>query len=198
MNTDNKQLIKEIKYFQLYLGKAIAQIYINEKLCDFHDNHNQSFNLYACSFGEISSALLLSQRIIFCDIFIEDRDSKNIHKLLNKLISNKIVNNAEIDLQIKNIANGLKNEIEIQAVNISKLKEYRNNVMAHFSTKFFDDEWRINFPIQNACNFLDIANLATKTFDRLAEIIILLKDEPLDKGILVPFDISYAILKLLK
>ncbi len=114
MNIDNKQLIKEIKYYQLYLGKAIAQIYINEKLCDFHDNQNKQFNLFASSFGEITSALLLSQRIIFCDIFIEDRDSKNIHKLLNKLISNKIVNDTKIDLQIKDIANSLKNEIAIR------------------------------------------------------------------------------------
>ncbi len=70
--------------------------------------------------------------------------------------------------------------------------------MAHFSTKFFDDEWRKTFPIQNACNFIDIANLAIKTFDRLSEIIFLLNDEPIDKGIMTPFDINYAIIKLSK
>ncbi len=195
---DLAHLLNEMKCYQLYIGKAIAQIYINEKICDFHDNWQQQFNTYATSFSEISSALLLSQRMIFCDIFIQDRDSKNIHKLLNRLISTKISTNKSIDLQIKEAANQLKSEIDLQQSNIEKLKDYRNKIMAHFSTKFFINEWRMNFPIQNDCKFMDIAELAEKMFDGLSKIIILLNDKPLDTLIMTPLDFDYAILKLLK
>lgn len=187
-----------MKYYQLYIGKAISQIYINEKICDFHDNWQQQFNTYATSFSEISSALLLSQRMIFCDIFIQDRDSKNIHKLLNRLISTKISSDNNIDLQIKEIANQLKSDMDLQYSNIEKLKDYRNKIMAHFSTNFLRNEWRINFPVQNDCKFMDIAGLAKKIFEGLSKIIVLLNDKPLDALIMTPFDFNYAILKLLK
>ena len=193
---DNELLIKEIEYYQFYLGKALSQIYINDKICDFYENNNKQFSLYANSLSEISSALLLSQRMLFCDIFLPDRDSKNIHKLLNKLQSNKIATQEEIDLKIKNIAESLANEVALQSTNLDNLQKYRHNVFAHFNTRFFDDDWRKDFPHENRCDFIEIKNLAIKVFDGCSQILQLLKRVPLSREIMMPFDINTLIKNL--
>ena len=69
-----EQIIKEIEHYQYYLGKAISQTYINDKICDFYDNNNGKYSLYSTCLSEISFALLFSQRMIFSDIFIADKD----------------------------------------------------------------------------------------------------------------------------
>lgn len=193
---DKEKLIKEIEYYQYYLGKAVAQVYINEKLCDFHDSSKVQFGLYSNSLCEISSALLLSQRMLFCDIFIDDRDSKNIYKLLNKLDSNKIVSQEKIDIKIKAIAKSLKCTIEKQADNIAFLQKYRNNIFAHWGTGFFDDDWRKNFPIKYSCDFMAIVELAVTAFDAFTQILLLLKRIPLDRAKMAPSDIDKLIKKL--
>lgn len=193
---EREPLIKEIEYYQYYLGKAVAQIYINERICDFYDCNNEKYSLFADSLSEISSALLLSHRIIFSNIFIGDRDSKHIRRLLNRLNSTKIVSQDDIHLKIKVVADSLINEIDKQSVNIDKLKEYRDNILAHFNTKFFDDDWRKNLPIQYSCDFIAIKNLAIKIYNGLSQILILLKSVPLDNGMMTPYDINKLIEKL--
>ena len=193
---NNELLINEIEYYQFYLSKAIAQVYINEKLCDFHDNLESQFNLFSNSLTEISSALLLSQRMILCDIFIYDRDSKNIYKLLNKLDSTKIVSERAIDIKIKEIAKNLKSVVEMQADNIAFLKKYRNNVFAHWGTGFFENDWRENFPNQYPCDFIAVVELAVKAFDALTQILLLLKWIPIDRAKMTPSDIDELIKKI--
>lgn len=193
---ENIKLIEELQYYQLYFGKALRCGYINDKICDYFDDNPNKYRPFENSLGEISSALLHSQRVIFSSLLIEDKDSKHIRKLLNKLISIRVSNNDIVDKKIKQIAQKLLLEVQIQSANILELKEYRNKVFVHFDKKSFNDEWRNQFPLQNPCNFNEIINLAKQIYNGLYDIIVLLNGIPFSTSELCPNDINDMIAKL--
>ncbi len=192
----NIKLVEELQYYQMYFGKALRCGYINDKICDFFDFHFDRYRPYENSLGEISSALLHSQRVLFSSLLIEDKDSKHIGKLLNRLQSTKVSNDEIVDKKIKQIAQKLSIEVQKQSANILKLKEYRNKVFVHFDKKSFDDEWRNQFPLQNPCDFAEIINLSKQIYGGLYDIIMLLKGIPFSTSELYPTDINYLFNKL--
>jgi len=193
---ENRKLIEELQYYQLYFGKALRCGYINDKICDYFSDNPDKYRPFENSLGEISSALLHSQRVAFASLLIEDKDSKHIRRLLNKLISTRVSSDNVIDSNIKLIAQKLLLDIQNQSANILKLKEYRNNVFVHFGKKSFDDECRSKVHLLYPCNFDEIIDLAKQIFNGLYDIIILLKGIPFSKNELCPNDINDLIDKL--
>lgn len=195
MALTTEEVIIELKYYQMYIGKAISYVYINDKICDFFDLEKEKYNLYACSLGEISSSLIMSQRILFSNLLLEDK-GRCIPKLLNKLDSNQICDNTNFNLKIKTIVNEMKDIMDLQAKNIEKLKEYRHKVYAHFDKGLFNTEWQKTFVQKNDCDFDAIINTCIELFEKIYELIVLLGGEPFGKTLMKPYDINYLISRL--
>lgn len=173
----DKDVCTDIKYYQLYLKELISDYYINESICDFYDENKSLYIRYGNCLSDISKSLKYRQHMLCYLLFYEDKESKSIPKLLNRIRDTKIIKDKELDKAIKILAKEIEDYVDSNKKDIENLKEYRHNVYAHWNKKLFDQNWQNEFQSQHTFDFKKIITLSQKCIETLSIILSFLGED---------------------
>lgn len=190
---DKNEICNEIKYFQMYLHELISDYYISESLNDFYDANKIKYLNYGNYLTEIVKAVNYRQHMLFYLMYHEDRDSKSIPRLLNKIQDNKLLQDQHLNDTIKSLGGEISNLITEVSLDIKNIKEYRDNVYAHWNKNLFKKQWQQKFKNDYKFNYEKMINVAKKTLKTLDDILFLF-----DEDSFVPPEVSkYGLNKLI-
>ena len=167
----NENLCNDLKYYQMYLKELLTDYYINESICDFYENEKSKFIKYGDCLGNISHALSYRQHMLCYLLFYEDKDSKSIPKLLNRIRDTKLLKDKQLDKAIKFLANEIETIVKSASCDIENLKEYRHKVYAHWDVNLFNTDWQKQFKKDHAFDYEKIINLSKKCIETFELII---------------------------
>ena len=190
------EVINELQYYQMYIGEIISCYYINEALCDFADSYPESLRQYGIELRVISRALVCKEHLLSAVLLCYDPKSKRLMKSIERILCEKISDDMLSYSKITNKLHDAKKEIQKCTDDISKLREFRNKVYAHFDQKIFDDSWQISFKKENNFNFTKIKELCESIFNTFSEILEILGSKPYDASVIRLSDVERFIERL--
>lgn len=190
---NNKGLITELKYYQMYIGEIISDYEINERICDLFDTNKVVYAKYGNCLGHISTALVYRQYMLCCLMFCEDKDSKSIQKLCNTILDTKVVDDKDLHAQLKKCIERLKTVLDENKSTIDKLYKYRCKIYAHWDKKVFDSDWQKAFVLEYKFDYEAILKLCNESFDTITNLLELLGEGPYTKSITPLSDIDKFI-----
>ena len=168
---NNESLCNDIKYYQMYLKELLTDYYINESICDFYETDKGQFIRYGNCLGNITRALSYRQHMLCYLLFYEDKDSKSIPKLLNRIRDTKLLKDKELDKAIKYLANEIEAMVKSASCDIENLKEYRHKVYAHWNVNLFNTEWQKQFKKNHIFDYEKIISLSKKCIETFGVIL---------------------------
>ena len=177
------EFVNELKYYQMFLGEVISDYYINKAICDFFDQKPASFIKYGNCLSHISSALLQRQQVLCNILLTKNRDGKSIPKTLGRLFTESTNISTDVLEQIKEKAKVVLNLIEESKSDLSNLKDFRDNVYAHFNNNLFKEEWQVDFRANHPFDFKKMVNMCINIFDVFSHILEMLGEESYYKSI---------------
>ena len=191
-----KELINELKYYQMYLGELISVYHINEAICDLADNNKTVYASYGNCLGQISSALVHHQHIL-CDIMLRwNKKCKCIPRTIDRVFNEPFMCDETVKEKIKAIFEDLKTGFNSVAGDLDNLNSYRNNVYAHFCNSVFSTQWQVEFKAKHPFDYDKILSMAEQCFDGFSKVLNLLSEEPYEGSICALGDINRMVGKL--
>ena len=155
----------------MFLNELISDYYLNELICDFYEQDRVKYRKYGNNLSNISKALKYRQHMLCYLLFYEDKDSKSIPKLLNRLKDTKILEDKKLDYFVKCLSDDIKDLLNSAKTDIINLKEYRHNIYAHWNKNRFKSEWQEQFKSEHIFDFEKIFNISKKCIEIFTEII---------------------------
>lgn len=193
-----QEVIEEFQNYQNIIGEIDSLYRINEGICDFFDADNSKFFYYGLSLSAINKALVCWQHSLCAVLLCHDRESKNIPKSIERILSEKIEDD-ENKVIYNKILPYLKNILKIiedENGNIEKLRNFRNNVYSHFNKKIFNEEWQKSYKKENNFEFPKLKTVCLNIFDDLSRILEILGAEIFDKSFVLDRDVKKLIERL--
>lgn len=166
-----KEIINEIRYYQMFLYELISDYCLNESICDFYEHDRSNYRRYGNNLSNISKALKYRQHMLSYLLFYDDKDSKSIPKLLRRLKDTKVLEDKKLDSFIKYLSNDIQDLLKSAETDITNLKEYRHNIYAHWNKNSFKAEWQEQFKNEHVFDFEKIFNISQKCIEIFTEII---------------------------
>ena len=180
----HKEIVNEIKYYQMYLSEIISDFCINESICDFFDEDRNKYIQYGICLGNISEALNYRQHMLCYLLFHYDRESKSIPRFLNRIKDTKIFKEADKDKKLKSIEEEMTKLIEEAKGDIESLKEYRYDVYAHWNKNIFNTEWQQNFKNEHPFNYVKMIDLCAHCYELLGDMLSLFGEQSFCKALI--------------
>lgn len=174
---DKNEICTEIKYFQMYLHELISDYYISEAVNNFYDENKIKYISYGNFLTDIVKAVNYRQHMLFYLMYHEDKDSKSIPRLLNKIQDNKMLQDQHLNNTIKSLGKEISKLITDASVDIKNIKEYRDNVYAHWNKNLFKKNWQQQFKKDNKFDYEKMIVVAKKTLETLDDILFLFNEE---------------------
>ena len=140
MQFTKEDLTKDIdKYSEILFDIEIKFGLYNcifEKIND--NNFDDIIKKYGALFPHVCTSLIATVIVRLCSLLMDDKNSKNIYKLIRCVESNRklIVDDSKYEIAMVNV----KNILEKNASILNKLKKYRDKGIAHLDTAFFHDQ----------------------------------------------------------
>lgn len=179
----NNEFVNELKYYQMFLGEVISDYYINEAIHDLFDQKSSSFIQYGNCLGHISSALLHNQQVLCNILLTKSKEGKSIPKTLGRLFTESTNISTDVLEQIKEKAKVVLNLIEESKSDLSNLKNFRDNIYAHFNNNLFIEDWKVDFKANHPFDFKKIVNICINIFDIFSQMLEMLGEESYYKSI---------------
>ena len=179
-----KEIVNEIKYYQMYLSETISDFCINESICDFFDEDKNKYNQYGICLGNISEALNYRQHMLCYLLFHYDKDSKSIPRFLNRIKDTKIFREVDKDKKLKQLEEEMTQLLEEASNDIQSLKEYRYDVYAHWNKNVFNTEWQQNFKNEHPFDYGKIIELCTQCYNLLGDMLNLFGEKSFSKALI--------------
>ena len=195
---EKQKIIEEFQNYQNIIGKIDSFYRINEALCHFFESSNAKFYSYGLVLSSINSALVCWQHSLCSILLCRNKESKNIPCSIDRILSEGITNDKNKVLYNKIVPylKELQKIINQESDNIEKLRNFRNNVYAHFNKKIFNEEWQIEYKVVNNFDFVKLREACLRIFDNISAILEILGAETFEKSIVLQRDIKKFIEKL--
>ena len=132
MNSDI--LIKTLKFLHSKISEVQNNYYLNERINDWYEIDKSSYGILKNDLGHISHSLKEQSMLTAAKLFDGDPDSLSIQSVSNFINSNKILDKQN-DLKLKELAKNIDTLISDNKDELSNLRTFRDNYLAHFDKK---------------------------------------------------------------
>lgn len=161
----------------MYLHELISNFYISESLNDLFDEDKQNFYKFGNYLTNIVNSANYRQHMLIYLMFHEDKDSKSIPRLLNKIRDNKMLKDVHYNNVIKSLGDKISHLINEASLDIKNIKEYRDNVYAHWNKNLFKTEWQKQFKQEFKFDYGKLIELAKNCLEAFDHILFLFNEE---------------------
>lgn len=174
---DKNEICNEIRYFQMFLHELISDCYLSDALNNFYEEDKNKYIKYGNYLTYIVKAVNYRQYMLIYLMYYEDKDSKSIPRLLNKIKDNKLLKEKPINDTIKSLGKTISQLINDISLDIKNIKEYRDNVYAHWNKNLFKKEWQQQFKKDYKFDYEKILEVAKTTLETFDNILFLFNED---------------------
>lgn len=178
------EVIRELQYYQMYMGEIISCYYFNEAICDLVQSKPSTLFEYKLCLPTLTGALKYKQQTVAAILLCRNDKSKSIPKSIDRILSEKIIDDMLSYQKIKAILHKINERIDQNNDNILELKTYRDKVYAHFEQPLFDENWQVEFKEEHNLDFTKLITLFVSIFNDFSKVLVILGAEPYENSLI--------------